>query len=326
MCVSLFRQTTSILYSACFLVLLNGCAIIQSHQFYNQVKPSIQQLDYSDQISWIRFNWVSDTLSGTVFEHAAIFIPCQLKGIQNPVTFQFDLGSDLTGVYENPFRQASISQTKSYGHIKIGGIECKTHELELNFPALTIHYNSGYVFDHYGDSMPPKNQKDTFHIGTIGRDIFRDKVLIIDYPEKRIGICNEIPKIYDKKHFFSIKTDLSKRIIIPCKLNNKKLNLLFDTGSSVFKLITHEENILKFPISEPIDSLEISSWGHKHHVTGHTLLSPINILGRSFKSPCIYVNHSPYGIDKKTDAVTGNALFKKNTLIIDLKKKRMGVF
>ena len=36
------------------------------------------------------------------------------------------------------------------------------------------------------------------------------------------------PKIYDKKHFFSIKTDLSKRIIIPCKLNHKKVNLLFD--------------------------------------------------------------------------------------------------
>ena len=49
-------------------------------------------------ISWAKFEWTNDTLSGKYFERTSMNIPCKVQGLPNTFTFQFDLGADLTGI------------------------------------------------------------------------------------------------------------------------------------------------------------------------------------------------------------------------------------
>jgi hypothetical protein len=62
-----------------------------------------------------------------------------------------------------------------------------------SFKGLEVGYfeNFGTTIDK--DSVSSVTEK---QIGTIGPDLFQNKILIIDYPQKRIGVCQEVPKQY----------------------------------------------------------------------------------------------------------------------------------
>ena len=53
------------------------------------------------EISWANFEWSGDTLSGKFYDKYAMLVPCKIEGLPNVFSFQFDLGANLTGVYEN---------------------------------------------------------------------------------------------------------------------------------------------------------------------------------------------------------------------------------
>lgn len=280
-------------------------------------------------ISWVKFEWTSDTLSGRTFEKSAMIIPCKIKGIPNVVTFQFDLGSDLTGVYENTYnslfafnRLPKIKRLKS--QLQFWTSDKYLENFELHFGAYTTINKTAYVFDNYGEKIKKYNVNDTIHLGTIGRDLFKNSVLIIDYQNKRFAICENAPTEY-RSTLIDIELDRTGRVLLPMKFKKKSYKITFDTGSSIFPIITEKKNISKFSNSPDIDTITISSWGKKHDVTGKMITDTFQLAGQKFSFVKIYVNHSGLGIDKQTDGMAGNALFWNKMVIIDFKNKKFGV-
>ena len=281
-----------------------------------------------NQISWAKFIWTNGYLGEKYYEKTAMLIPCKINDIENPVTLQFDLGCDVTGVYENTLRSIIPKNSSLTDRIKkikkIFKSKYILEKLGIHFGNYFAENNQSYLFEDYGEKVENFNKKDTIHIGTMGRDLFKNKVLIIDYPKQRFAICNTIPKEYNSK-LIDIEIDKYGKIILPMKLNGRNLKILFDNGSSIFPIITPAKNMSKFSISIDVDTIAVSSWGEKHVVTGKVIKDTFELAGQKFQNVRVYANHSGLGIDNSTDGMTGNTLFWDKIIIIDFKNKKFGV-
>jgi hypothetical protein len=61
-----------------------------------------------------------------------------------------------------------------------------------------------------------------FSIGTIGVDIFRDKVLVLDFKNKKVGFCDSLTKQFYKQNLYSSPFQFFKnRIILPVQIGSE---------------------------------------------------------------------------------------------------------
>src|SRR5437899_1930843 len=90
-----------ILFFLTGLLTLTGCkeTIHLNYKQYSNWEVN----NSANGISWTKFKWVNGNLGLKYYERIAIYVPCKIDGLQSTVTFQFDLGADLTGVYETTF-------------------------------------------------------------------------------------------------------------------------------------------------------------------------------------------------------------------------------
>lgn len=320
------------------LIGLISAYLLFSLYAYYAYKSSLRswqvEIPAEGEINWVDFIWTNQTINGKYFERTAMFIPCKMEGIENNLTFQFDTGSNSTIIYENPLSSfyfqneqllEQVSQMKF--PINILASDKKVFKnAKIKFGDYTISNESASLMTNFGSAKSKESviAGDTIHLGTIGADIFKNKVLIIDYPNQKFAIAHEVPEKY-KEGLIDIELDNSGRPILPLKMNSKEYRIKFDNGSSLFPIIATSENINKFSTNPIIDSLEVSSWGKKHTVHSRIITDTFEIAGRKFTNVAAYENHTGYGIDESTDGMTGNALFWDSTIIIDFKNKKFGL-
>lgn len=290
------------------------------------------EIDYPDkELAWVPFLWSNDSLGGQFFEKTAMMIPCSIEGIENPVTLQFDLGAWPTGLYENCLTSITNNDKK---------LTIKNHrykfllpkdtkylkDFALTFGSYKLFNKKAGVYQDYGSSRKRNNNKDTVHnLGTIGADIFQNRVLVIDYPNQRFAIYEDLPKEYSNMNFVDIEIDEYGTPILPMKIKGKNYVVAFDNGASIFELWTLQKNIAKFTTSEDIDTLTIKSWGVKHDVTSKIISDTVELAGSKFVNVKIYANHTGFGVGAETDATTGNALFWDRLVVIDFRNKKFGL-
>lgn len=312
------------------IVTVCGASFLIEKRTYSNWNISNNSAD-SATISWAKFEWTSGELSGKQMDRLSMNIPCKINDLPNSFTFQFDLGASLTGVYEKTFSSLYAGQPASAHKIKrlrsllqFWNGNKYFEDLNLTFGNYTATNKVGFVYKNYGEEIRLPDLKDTIHLGTIGADLFKDKILIIDYPNTRFAVCDQVP-LDLQVDLIDIELDKNGRVILPMKIKGKDLRIMFDNGSSIFPLITRAENISDFSTSADIDTIRISSWGQIHGVTGKLITDTFELAGQKFNVVKVYANHSGLGIDDQTDAMTGNALFWNKTMVIDFKNKKFGV-
>jgi hypothetical protein len=292
---------------------------------------------FGQKLEWIPFNWVGDSISGKYFDKLAINIPVTLDNLPHKFNMQFDLGAVTTVVYGNSIKpyldnydelNKKIDTTlkfyiQSEKNFKFRGVNLKLGT--VSFGNRNIGHFKGFGESIPLDSMDTKSEK---HIGTIAPDIFQDKILIIDYPNKRICITKELPRQFSKVNF---QTCLIKdgRIKITLNINNKEEDLMFDTGSSLYALVTTEARADKISNNVIVDSLKVSSWGEFYMLYGRTVNSTIKYGQQQLKPATVFYDRinkfDRFYDQEKIWGITGNAYFLNNIVIIDYKNKRFGV-
>ena len=315
----------------CSIITVCGFSFLTDKTYYKKWSISKLKSDTA-QISWAKFVWTNDTLSGKYYTRTSMQIPCKIEGLPYNFSFQFDLGA-YTGIYEN----TASSLNEKYPEWKNRPVRLRSPfqfwfnkkafaDLTLLFGNYRAKNKLSKFYENYGAKLESVNQfsKDTIHLGTIGADLFQEKILIIDYPNQQFAICENLPQNY-KDNLIDIELDISGKVILPMKMKNKNYRITFDNGSSIFPLITMVKNISNFSTSADIDTIQISSWGQFHVVTGKLIKDTFELAGQKFSNVKVYANHSGLGIDPNTDGVTGNALFWNKTIVIDFKNKKFGV-
>jgi hypothetical protein len=289
------------------------------------------------QLNWIPFNWIGDSVSGRYFDKLAITVPVTVDKLPHQFEMQLDLGAVTTVFYGN----AIEPYLEKYSELKSKIDTTLTFPMQgqinstfknVDFKLGNVSYgktNIGY-FKNFGDSISidSANSPSVKHIGTIAPDIFQDKLLIIDYPNKRICVADELPKTYSKAFFMPYKIR-EGRIKIPFIIGDKEKDLLFDTGSSLFALMTTEKRALQISGNQISDSLKGSNWGESFWFYGRKTNVPIKFGHKQLKPALVFYDRlnkfDKFYDEENIWGITGNAYFLNNVIIIDYKNKRFGV-
>lgn|GEM_PF-185864 len=299
---------------------LVGCS--KAIDYYSAFSKWMMTNSSNASVAWSKFQWVNGKLGGKQYQRIAMNIPCSIEGVANPLTMQLDLGANLTGIYETTFSSFYKISPALSSKIKPGSGNRLFENLTIRIGSYSFTNNSAYVYENYGNKLTLV-PGDTIHIGTVGADIFQNKILIIDYPNKRFAICDQLPLDYSVD-FVNIELDKFGRVILPMNVNGKLHAIMFDTGSSLFSLITTPEKINLFSTSVNSDTIQVSTFGVIHNVTGKLIDGNVEIAGKSFSNVKVYASTTGVIVNRFIDGLTGNILFWNNTVVIDFKNKRFG--
>lgn len=279
-----------------------------------------------ENLPWMPFTWKGEKVDKKYFDKAAMYFPFILE--KDTFNLQIDLGANVTMLYENSIARyttsidttaVTINGEKSY---LINNISGKVGNREK--------WNKFYLLENFGDSIINSE----ISIGTIGADFFKNKVVVIDYPHKKILKLDSLPASLKQKIEF-VRAEISDgRIRIPLTIGDSTYIFLFDTGSSIFELIAprqlweiiKEKNTVN---NAELDTLMVPSWGRIDTVVGVTTNLKIKIgnvqlnLSKVYKGD-YYDQINAYKL-LKCDGITGNALFLQDIIVLDFKDKRFGI-
>lgn len=307
-----------------FLLFLLGCNSRKKDQYLN---------DYN----WFPFEWHSAEVSGKKYDKLAMLVPAELNNIGGNFVMQFDLGSDATMLYGkalssyysndeiNPFLKKETKFTSD-----AGAISYATENLNLYFG--NFKFNSSIYLENYGEEVP----KDSLHsksqklLGTIGADVFKNKILIIDYPNKKMCALNDVDEYLTKNTQFVDAKIKKGRIQIPITTANTTSWFLFDTGASLLPISTNKDVWTKLAGNiKPTDTIEVNSWGDMVKFYGAPIKENAYLGKKLLKSSLVYYSENErlndFNKTEKIDGLTGNAFFTNDIIVLDFKNNRFGI-
>jgi hypothetical protein len=230
-----------------FLLALGG-------YFYVKQKftPPAVSLITENESGLIPINWVADERSPI----AALLLPITLEGIPVPLYMQFDLGAHSTLLYKD----ALVSISSKYPN-QLAEIDTSTNTINYSFMLgkMKVISNKFRVIDH-GSPIDWSDSSTKIIIGTLGADIVDINLTVLDFKNDFCSFGGSLKdiKINTLSHDFSFDM---RKIQFPATLNGANYNLLFDTGTSGFELITSKniwESMAKEGAKKKIN--EVKSW------------------------------------------------------------------
>jgi hypothetical protein len=234
------------LKAVAFLLLLFGLMIIGLYSKYSTTfTPCVLQTQtLADTTNiWTHFVWSNNK--------ASMHIPVKVANLPYSFTFQLDLGSPNTIVYGNTLQSVSKKHLEWQQKISYPawllykmGI---CNDVSLNFGNYVANYTACPIFKQMGNDLNTDTLQQSSEVafGTLGVNTFANKVLIIDYPKQRFCILDTLPKQYTNT-LNPISINSRGKIILPLIYQNKNYRCLFDSGSSMFELLTTNNLIERF--------------------------------------------------------------------------------
>ena len=117
--------------------------------------------------------------------------------------------------------------------------------------------------------------------------------------------------------------------MIPIKVNEKTLYFMYDSGSSLFPMITSLNNWNEITSQKVDDTLSVTNLGKPLKMIGSNASKQIKIGSISLIDFKVYyaqdTNFDTLFDQLKCDGIIGNAFFFDKTICIDFKNKRFGV-
>ncbi len=292
---------------------------------------------FGQQLPWIPFNWEGATMAGRRFDKVAITVPVTLDNLPHKLKMQLDLGAITTVVYGNPI----APYLEKYPALKAKYDTTRTFRIQSqkNGTLVGVRLRLGKVdfgprdlgyFKNFGEKRTDKTLSDEagVHVGTLAPDLFQNRVLIIDYPHQRLCVTDKVPAPYAKASFQPFKLK-DGRIKIPLRINGKPEDLLFDTGSSLFALLTTRQRAESTTTGPVQDSIKTSSWGEYYYVYGRSPKGNIYFGNKQLASALVFADNlhkfDKFYAEENIWGITGNAYFLNNTVIIDYKNHVFGV-
>lgn len=314
----------------CFLFLFIS-AIGGYIYFKSAFKPAPGELAISDKNATIPFFWESDTINHELNPYAAMLLPISLKGCPETYFMQFDLGAPTSLFYKNKLDAIN----KRYHNLVIQQKDDKSELVNFQFTLGNTLVNAKKIAARQFESSEI-DWSDTVTrqiIGTIGTDVFEDRVLVIDYQTNRLGISDNVPdNLSTGKKLADFKFE-SRRVLLPAVINGNDVDIFFDSGTSAFELMTDKKTWERLAKKgAKADRYPVRSWDNQ--LTVNTVATDYSIQFPSFEIPIRHVTYVEgtsfiQRILMKLGGVgglTGNKLFVNKIVLLDTKNKKFGVF
>jgi hypothetical protein len=281
-----------------------------------------------------KFYWSPAEISGRHFDKAAMYLPISFDTVSEIHYSQFDLGSDATIIYQNNFKSIT-----DYNYLKFDSLSDSNPERPL-FMIKDVDLNIGKVnfgkrnvlgFYNYGEPISRKKNASVSEnsLGTIGADIVQNKLLVINFPDQTISFLDSTNSTLENYFSFEKCKIENNRIMVPIMVSGKTHYFMYDTGSSLFPMMTSFNNWKEITTQKIIDTLSVTNFGNPVIMVGSNSSKEINIGRNSLADFAVYYakdnNFDKMFEQLKCDGIIGNAFFFNKTICIDFKTKRFGI-
>jgi len=314
-------MTKFLLGLICFLIVSPNTLVAQPIPDNQLIVPS--------KTSVIPFIWQGDSVNSKWEANAALLIPVKLKNCPRIFYMQFDLGSPYSLLYKNKIDGIKAKYPKA---IPLNEIDEKIKGFSFKAGKTNIAAREIAMKQFDSSSIDWENENKAEIIGTIGADLIDGKVVIIDYPGRRLTISQTIHPKLRQRIILTNFIYSNRRVLLPAKIKGKETNLYFDTGSSMFELLTNKETCYQLAVPNALATqYKVESWGKL--LTANTIASNESIELANVK---IKIHSSTYidGVNNSQieqmlkmgiGGMTGNKLFLNHVLVLDTKNSKFGL-
>jgi hypothetical protein len=285
--------------------------------FYFQKKftPPENYLNVSGIAENIPTKWISINDNS----HSALLLPMKIKGIDRVFYMQFDSGSPITVFYKKSVESIAA---KSQNRLKINH-ENTSLSTAFTMGNMNVASNTFEVLD-YGEKINVDNPNAENIIGTIGTDLLEKRITILDFKNNQ---CSFIEKIQEEDFVdFEFK---KRKILIPSIIENEKLKLLYDSGTSGYELITTKEIWQQYRNkNSAVKTEKGNSWGNALSVYSASAKKKIRFQKTTITlSEVTYIEGTSslqQFLMKRSgmQGMMGNKLFLSHKLILDCRNEK----
>lgn len=308
--MKLFKKIAFVFLASIALLLLGG-------YFYFQKKftPPENYLKVSGIAQNIPIKWISSNDNS----HSAMLLPVKIKGIDRTFYMQFDSGSPVTVFYKKSLE--SIAE-KFQNQLKIDS-ENSSFSTAFTIENMNVISDTFEILN-YGEKINFDDLKAVNIIGTIGTDLLEKRITVLDFKN---NLCSFIEKI--KEENFADFEFKKRKILIPSSIENEKLKLLYDSGTSGYELITTKKIWQQYRNkNSAIKTEKGNSWGNTLSVYSASAKKKIQ-----FQKVALSLSEVTY-IEGTSDlqkflmkrsgmqGMIGNKLFLNHKLILDCKNEK----
>lgn len=297
--------------------------------FNNQwFKERSNYLSIGAEFSTVAFEWDQDVHGDYTEPHSAMLIPVTLEGVTQKCYMQFD-----TGAPYSLFHGKTLASFQNFG-LQYDTItkDKLVYAKDFDFKIGENRINASLVrVMDYGTSVESEETSDTLLIGTIGTDLIEGKVLVIDFRKQTIDILDNRPDYLSRSSYrpFDFK---GRRILFPATIKEKKIELLYDSGSSAFGLLTSKDRYdIYTDENKKAVEYNANSWGNSIPIHHKESSQMIRIGGADISLKRVsYVewNDKLQGFMSKFTKIggfLGNKTFTESIMIIDTQKQEFAV-
>lgn len=265
----------------------------------------------------IDFRWEKDSINGKLVDKIAMSVPFTIEN--KTYRFQFDLGANMTLIYDKCFEKTEFIKNKKLDQ----PMEAAGHQV---FTVDNQNFNIGKLkIENYKlHGLLNFDQEES--CGVVGADLFQDKYLMIDFPNKK-AIVSEKLKTSKKIDFVDIKI-INNKPIIPLKIDGKVYHFQYDNGASVFPIVSYKKNFQNLiDSSKIIESFNIRNFNNPLLVKAIETNKEIIIGKSSFNTKEFWFTDEDYFSFEQQgiDGIIGNVFFLDKTIVIDFKNKKFGI-
>lgn len=304
--------------------------LIYGHAARSQSMPALaqNQLLLPAKTRSLPFHWQGDSVHSRWEPHTALLIPVKLKNCPKQFYMQFDLGVPSSLFYKNKLLAirsrypGAMPLSDSAGNLE--NFSFKAGKMPVLAKEIAVKQFSSSGVNWSSNSIEI--------IGTLGSDLIDGKVVVIDYPAKKLILSPAIPQKLLPQLELNDFMYVGRRVLLPATVQDKPVMLYFDTGSSMYELLTDKKTAeaLALPNSEVISS-QVASWGK--YLTANSLPTNHSIGINGLSIPLHFSTYME-GVSSAQatqmmkmgiGGMTGNKLFLQYKLVLDTKNKKFGL-
>ncbi|MFC5871814.1 MULTISPECIES: aspartyl protease family protein [Chryseobacterium group] len=265
----------------------------------------------------IDFKWEKDSINGKLVDKIAMSVPFTIEN--KTYRFQFDLGANTTLIYDKCFEKTEFIKNKKVEE----AMEAAGHKV---FTVDHQNFSVGKLKIENYKLNGLLNFEQEEACGVVGADLFQNKYLIIDFPNQKITVSEQL-KTTKKIDLVDIKI-INNKPILPVEIDGKVYHFQYDTGASIFPIVSYKKNFQDLiDSSKIIENFNIRNFNNPLVVKAIETNKNVIIGKSSFSTKEFWFTDEDYFSFEQQglDGVMGNVFFLDKTIVIDFKNKKFGI-
>ena len=311
-----------ILLGLLILVLLSA---IGGYVYFDRAfTPRPNQIRLSGESGELPIHWRGSANS----EWAVMLLPIQLAGIDRTFYLQYDTGAPNTLFRTERLRDIA----RRFPEVDLTIDSANTTALRFSLGEMEVASDEFLLMNRGSKTIDWADSSGVWVIGTLGADVIEKCIAVMDFQHSLCSFGQAIPARYGNPKMSACKF-VKRKVMFPARIGEDEADLLHDSGSSGFELITSQAiwQQLARPGAEGKEAFDVPSWGRM--LKAYEIESDTSIVFPMTSLPLrklTYIEGAAFwqvALMRLTGmgGMIGNEIFRDKVLILDVGQRQYAI-